>query len=62
MRLSTSKKMIEERYKYIVYCSCGHSLVIYPFEHKTKKICSHCGKYVYKDKKEEFKGKLGIIL
>lgn len=62
MKFSTSKKIFEERYEHKVYCSCGHSVVIFPFEHKNKKVCSYCGKYVYKDKKEEFKERLGALL
>lgn len=62
MRMSTSRKVIEERYAFKIYCSCGHSIVIFPFEHKNKKLCSYCGKYVYKEKKEEFKERLGVLL
>jgi len=39
-------------------CKCGHSVVIYPFEHKSKKICKWCGEYVYVNKKEEFKDRM----
>lgn len=38
-----------------VKCSCGHSIDLF---NKTKAICSHCGKWVFKDKNEEFKYKL----
>ena len=56
-------KISSERAKYKIYCSkCGHGTVFYPMEHKSKKICSWCGYYVYKDKKEEFKERLGVIL
>ena len=56
-------KISSERAKYKIYCSkCGHGTVFYPMEHKSKKICSWCGYYVYKDKKEEFKEKLGVLL
>lgn len=54
-----SKKMVEERTKFRIYCDCGHSMVLFPFEHRNKKICSYCGKYVYKNEKEKFKEKLG---
>ena len=40
------------------YCECGHSVIIYPFERRTKKVCSVCGRYVYINKKEEFKDRL----
>lgn len=37
-------------------CKCGHSVA---FPNKTDKvICSWCGNYVFKDKKDEFKYKL----
>lgn len=56
-------KISNERAKYKIYCSkCGHGTVFYPMEHKSKKICSWCGYYVYKDKKEEFKERLGVLL
>lgn len=55
-----SKKMVEERTKFRIYCDCGHSMVLFPFEHRNKKICSYCGKYVYKNEKEKFKEKLGV--
>lgn len=62
MRMSTSKKVINEREEYKIYCECGHGVVIYPFEHRNKKVCSYCGKYVYTNKQEEFKERLGAIL
>lgn len=55
-----NKRMIEERAKFRIYCDCGHSMVLFPFEHRNKKICSYCGKYVYKNEKEKFKEKLGV--
>ena len=38
-------------------CRCGHSVFIENRERK--KICSHCGNYVFINKKDEFKYKLG---
>lgn len=58
----TSFKRLEEKKKYTVYCKCGHSMAIYPMEHKTKKICSWCGYYVYKNKKVEFIDRLENLL
>lgn len=55
-------KISSERAKYKIYCKCGHSLVFYPFEKRKKKLCSHCGYYVYLNKKEEFKERLGLLL
>lgn len=37
-------------------CKCGYRMLI-PF-HVDKILCSHCGKYVYRNKKTEFKDKL----
>lgn len=52
------KKVKEDSKRFRAYanntykCECGHSIVI----PKTleKRICSHCGKYVFKNKKDEF--------
>ena len=41
-------------------CSCSHSEVIPKY--KIKKRCSYCGKYIFIDKKEEFKYKLEEML
>lgn len=35
-------------------CKCGHSVEIY----HEKRICTHCGKYVFKNKEDEFKYRL----
>ena len=33
-------------------CKCGHSVVV---SNKIKKVvCNHCGRYVFRDKKDEF--------
>lgn len=34
-------------------CECGHSVVIIPT--RTKKLCSWCGRWVFRSKIEEFK-------
>lgn len=34
-----------------VKCRCGHSVLL---GRKEKKICSHCGKWVFKSEKDEF--------
>lgn len=44
---------------YKVKCKCGHTLVIIS---KPKVVCSHCGKYVYKNKQEEFKDRMRRVL
>lgn len=55
-------KRIDEVIKYSCGCKCGHSVVIYPFEKRTKKICTWCGEYVYINEREEFKDKLRNLL
>lgn len=40
---------------------CGHRITFYAFE-KNKKICSHCGRFNYKNDLIEFKEKMkGLI-
>lgn len=48
------KCVLDENCKF--YCNCGHSILIYP--PATKRICSWCGHYVFKDKNEEFRYRL----
>ena len=50
------EKYNEEIYSHKRQCSCGHKVFIHP--KRSKALCSWCGHYVYKDKKEEFKNKL----
>ena len=50
------EKYNEEIYNHKRQCSCGHKVFIHP--KRSKALCSWCGHYVYKDKKEEFKNKL----
>lgn len=52
---SNQSKITNECAKYKVYCKCGHSVIIYPCEHRVKKICSWCGHTVYKNDLEKFK-------
>ena len=42
------KYMATNRY----YCKCGHSVVISPINNK--KLCTHCGIWIFKNKKDEF--------
>lgn len=37
-----------------VICKCGHSVLV----EKRRKLCSWCGRFVYKNKKIEFEEKL----
>ena len=48
-------KLSAEVAKYKIKCPCGHTVVIFPMEHRNKKICSWCGHYVYLNEKEKFK-------
>ena len=45
------KKMTEELDKVKYMCKCGRKSVIHYNEEKT--ICSWCGRYVFKSKKDE---------
>ena len=50
------QKFADTMLKYRCYCSCGHSINI---PNKMEKVlCSHCGNYVFKDKKAEFEFRL----
>ena len=43
-----------------VHCkNCGHTMFI---ANKDRKICTHCGYWVYKDDKTEFKYKMQKII
>lgn len=46
-------RMIDEYDKVKYRCKCGHRVII-P-EWIDKQLCSHCGNYVFKNKKDEFK-------
>lgn len=50
-------KIINDNFKY--YCKCGHSVVIV---RKDKKLCTHCGRYVFKNKQDEFRYRLNLTL
>lgn len=59
-RRKTKDEIFEsELTKHKVKCKCGHTLVIID---KPRKICSHCGNWVYKNKQEEFKAKMRSVL
>lgn len=49
-------RIMEAKSKQKYYCNCGHSIFIPKF--MPKKMCSWCNKWVYLDKKLEFKEKL----
>lgn len=48
----------EDRAKHKRYCYCGHSVVLPDNSKANKVLCTHCGRYIYKNKKEEFKDRL----
>lgn len=49
-------KYEDELQKYLYMCECGHKVLI-RFD-EVKSLCSWCGNYVYKNKKEEFKDRM----
>lgn len=41
-------------------CKCGHSVVV---SSRIKKVvCNHCGRYVFRDKKDEFMYRLKEVI
>lgn len=56
MTFKEDTKIFEKRDKIKIICKCGHSVFIPAFNEKT--LCSWCGNYVFKDKKEQFKHEL----
>ena len=54
----SSTNDLEKKRKFItnntIKCKCGHSV----FFQRNKMICTWCGRFVYKNEKEEFKDKL----
>lgn len=56
-RKKTKEEIIDSYYsQFKVKCKCGHVVVISPIN--TKKLCSFCGNYIYRDKKDEFKERM----
>lgn len=57
-------RQLEKDYKvlqnYMIKCNCSHT-VLFTGE-KDRLICSHCGNYIYKDKRTEMKYKLKELL
>jgi hypothetical protein len=58
--ISDDIKLNEDFNKLKVRCKCGHNQYI-PLE-KEKMICSWCGCYVFKNKKDEFKYRLNNLI
>ena len=59
-KLSKKEKEFEKKVAFdtenTFKCKCGHSIVIYPTT--TKKLCTWCKNYVYRDNKDEFKERM----
>ena len=55
MKNFSYSKLIDEKIKYSVLCSCSCRVIFYPFQHKTKKVCKWCGKTVYINEQTKFK-------
>lgn len=53
LKNSPTAKLDEEASKYKYYCSCGHSIVIYPFERRDSKECDWCHKLVFVDEEKQ---------
>lgn len=54
MRMRKIRKLESAIDQITFKCSCGHSVEVY----QDKRICTHCGKYVFKNKEDEFKYRL----
>lgn len=51
------EKLSEEKTENRIYCkNCGHTLNI--SNQRDKRICNHCGMYVFRKDKDEFKYRL----
>lgn len=60
-RRKTKDEMISSYYRQYMYrCRCSHTQLI-PNQ-IDRVICSHCGNWIYKDKRVEFKDKIKSLL
>jgi len=50
------KKLMNVLANFKVKCKCGHTMVF--VTNREKIICTYCGRYIYKNKKLEFKDKI----
>lgn len=62
MTYKEEQRLLDTKTKYRIKCKCGHTVMIYPFEHRKRKICDWCGKYVYANEKEQFKDAINLLL
>jgi hypothetical protein len=56
LREKKIRKLMNEYTINTYTCECGHRVFI--LKNRDKEICTWCGKYVFKSKKEEFKYRL----
>lgn len=60
-RRKTKDEMISSYYQEFMYrCQCSHTQLI-PNQ-LDKVICSHCGRWIYRDKNTEFKDRMKSLL
>lgn len=50
-----TEKMHQQK-EHTIKCKCGHSVIVVPT--LPKKMCTWCGNWVFRNKKEEFKYRL----
>lgn len=53
---SDNKKLLQEIERLKCQCKCGHT--VYIENGKRRVLCGWCNRWIYKNKKEEFKDKL----
>ncbi len=51
-------KLDADRSKFKRYCKCGHSIVFPQNSKVDKKVCNHCGSFVFKNDLIEFEYRL----
>lgn len=54
MKMRKIRKLESAIDQITIKCPCGHSVEVY----HDKRICTYCGKYVFKNKEDEFKYRL----
>lgn len=60
LTLKEFKRMTDEYDKVKYICKCGHRVVIPKWV--DKQLCDWCGRYVFKDKRSEFKYRIREII
>lgn len=54
MNAKIYNKLEKSRTKFKRYCKCGHSIVFPKSLKRDKVICTHCGRYIFKNDLLEF--------